>query len=331
VVEQGGLDDAAGAEAERVDVGRPRDLPCHPDGPADALGVGVEVPVGLLPRRVAPADHEDREPLVDRVLDEAASGPQVEEVEAADRRRDDHQRPLAHLRRPGGVLDELDDVVAVDDRALGDAEVAADLVGGAVGLRRHAAVVQQVAGHLAGAAQQAEAAGVERLLHRGGVPEQRVGRGHAADQRVEREAGPLDVPPVRTLGLVPVDHAAQRGAPRRVRLADPAVGRVHAPGRVGEPLVLLGRGVVVRALGDRDEVLTQPHGLVGEEAGTGERGDQATGDTPRGRDGDDLTTLQRRDGVHGSGVGRAGLGGHATSKVGLLRDAIVIRDLCAVT
>ena len=113
--------------------------------------VGVEVPVGLLGGRVAPADQEHLQALADGVLDEAAARAQVEEVEAADRRRDDEQRPLRTPARWLGLV--LDAARATssrcDDRAGVTREVAAHLERVRVDLRRHPAVVPQVVDEVA--------------------------------------------------------------------------------------------------------------------------------------------------------------------------------------
>ena len=146
-------------------------------------------------------------------------GPQVQEVEAADRRRHDHQRPLPHARRRRRVLDDLDDVVAVDDRARADPEVLADGEGAAVDLGGHPAVVPDVVEHVAEASDDAAPAGVEGALQRRGVAEQRVGGRQRADVRVEDEARLLHLAPVRAAALVVVDEAAQRIRPAPGRTA----------------------------------------------------------------------------------------------------------------
>ncbi len=67
VAEQCGHEDAAGAEADRVDVGAAADLPHGLQGVQNAAGVGVHPPVGLLGLRVAPADHEHLQALAQRL------------------------------------------------------------------------------------------------------------------------------------------------------------------------------------------------------------------------------------------------------------------------
>jgi hypothetical protein len=83
----------------------------------------AEVILGLLPRRYS----------------------LVEEVEPADRRRDDEHRALADAAGGRVVLDQLGDLVPFDDRAGGQGQVAADLQGLRVGHRGQAAVVPQIA------------------------------------------------------------------------------------------------------------------------------------------------------------------------------------------
>ncbi len=78
--------------------------------------VGVEVEVALLGARVAPGDQEHLLPGGDEVLDEAASGGDVEDVEAVDRRRHEQQRDLEHLLGARPIVDQLEDVGPQHDR-----------------------------------------------------------------------------------------------------------------------------------------------------------------------------------------------------------------------
>ncbi len=106
---------------DRVGVVGPGDVAGDVDGLEARGGVGVEVPVALLGRRVAPADREVRDARGDRALDEAAAGRQVGDVVLVDLRRDDHERSLVDPRRRLLVLDQLEHVGAVYDLTRRDA------------------------------------------------------------------------------------------------------------------------------------------------------------------------------------------------------------------
>ena len=83
--------------------------------------------MALLGADVAPRQHENRVPLLDRVAHERVRGLQIEHVELVDRRRDYDERPLAHGVGEWTVLDELNELVLQDDRARRDREIAAEL------------------------------------------------------------------------------------------------------------------------------------------------------------------------------------------------------------
>ena len=99
--------------AERV---APADLCRRIHGLFERTHVGVEVPVPLSPGRVTPADGVDLETPARRVLHEAAAGREVHDVVLVDLRGDHHDGGLPHHRRRGRVLQQLEDLVAKDDR-----------------------------------------------------------------------------------------------------------------------------------------------------------------------------------------------------------------------
>ena len=153
-------------------------------------GVGVEVPVALLGGRVAPAEREVRDAGGDRALDEAAAGRQVGDVVLVDLRRDDHERSLVDPRRRlGAYWISSNTSVRCTTWPGVTAEVRADREGPGVDLRRHAAVVPQVVGDVAGAGDEALPAGLDGLGQRVGVGEQVVGRRHGFGEQGHREVG----------------------------------------------------------------------------------------------------------------------------------------------
>ena len=175
MAEQGGQGDPAGAEPDRVHrvaagyVGR------HLDGLFGRRHVGVEIPVPLLGGRVAPAEGEVGDAGGHGGFHQAATWRQVGDVVLVDLRRDGHQRAVVDLRGGLLVLDQLEDLAAVDDLTGCGGQVAPDREGAGVHLGRHAAVVAEVVGEVAGAGQETLAAGLGRLGQGVGVGEQVVG------------------------------------------------------------------------------------------------------------------------------------------------------------
>ncbi len=123
--------------------------------------VGVEVPVPLRGRGVAPAHSEVRHACRDGVLDEAAPGRNVGDVELVDLRRDRDERSRKRHVATSCVLDEFEDVAAMDDRARGDREVLTDGERSRIDRRRHPAVVAHVVGEVPESGDQAAATGLE--------------------------------------------------------------------------------------------------------------------------------------------------------------------------
>jgi hypothetical protein len=77
--------------------------------------------------RVAPTHQEDGEPLPHQVLDHAPAGADVHDVVFVDPRRDDDDGDAVDLLGLRRVLDQLDQLVAVDHLAGGERQVDADL------------------------------------------------------------------------------------------------------------------------------------------------------------------------------------------------------------
>src|SRR4029079_18642419 len=117
-----------GAEADQVDLRGSGDLANLIDRREHACGVRVEAPAALLPAGIAPAEQEGLQIPADRVLDETASGSQVEEVVPAYRRRDDEHRSSVDGLRRRGVLQQLGLAVTTHHRSGRHREVSTDLV-----------------------------------------------------------------------------------------------------------------------------------------------------------------------------------------------------------
>ena len=191
VAEQARHRDRAGAHADHVGVGAAGDLAGGLDRLLARCDIGVEVPVTLGGGGVAPADREVGHAGADHVLDEAAAGRQVGDVELVDLRRDRDER--SHVRCSAGrrVLDQLEHLAAVHHLAWGDGEVAADRERAGVDRRRQAAVVADVMREVPCTVEEAAAPRLDRLGEGAGVAEQGVGRcGRFGEQR-HREAGPF--------------------------------------------------------------------------------------------------------------------------------------------
>jgi hypothetical protein len=117
---------AARAEPNDIDVRAAGDLARHLDRRQDPPRIDLEIPASLLGAGVSPAQHECLQSPGDGVLDETAPRPQVQEVEAADRRGDNEHRTPPHGRRCRLVLDDLAAFVPVDHSARGNGQIAAD-------------------------------------------------------------------------------------------------------------------------------------------------------------------------------------------------------------
>ena len=146
-------------------------------------GVGDAL-VGRLP-----ADHEQGDALVDAPFDEAFLGREVEDVEAVDPRREDHQRRLQHLVGRRRVLDQLVERRLLDHLAGRRRQVAPDLERARLGLRQLAR--RDVLEHVGEALEQILAAGLDRPLQHLRVGQREIGRAHRIDEAARREAQPL--------------------------------------------------------------------------------------------------------------------------------------------
>ncbi|MNV45447.1 hypothetical protein D3C71_1372450 [compost metagenome] len=231
---QRGDGQAAGAGAHQVDLARAGDRPADVHGFFHRFDVGRQAPFAVAHIRVAPADHEGLQAILERELNEAVVRAQVENVVLVDLWRHHQQRfgilPLAHRL----VLDQLQQFVAKHHRTGGGGDGLADLECLFGDLPGQAIVVQQVVHQMADPAHQAVAAGVEDFLDRQRI-EQTVGRRHGIVEQGERKvrAGAI----VRAHVAV-VDPAFDLLLPAQVGLQATTIKRVEGPRRVGETTVL---------------------------------------------------------------------------------------------
>jgi hypothetical protein len=131
-----GREQAAGAVADEMRALAAADLFDRVEGLEHACRILVEAPVAMIGGRIPPRDREHLLALRHQVLDEALSRREIRDVELVDHRRDDQQGRLTHLRRHRPVLDQLESLIAHDDRAGAQRQVLADLELGFVDVAR---------------------------------------------------------------------------------------------------------------------------------------------------------------------------------------------------
>jgi hypothetical protein len=168
------------------------------------------------------------------VLDQAAAGGEVGDVELVDLGRDGDKGALVAAPGGGRVLDELEHLAAVNDLARRDGQVDAHLEGAGVHRGRHAAVVAEVVEGVTGSGEQAAAPGLGGFGQGVWVAEECVRRCHGFGEQHDRETGPLTTLVIQAQA---VDKLQQCVAIDQVRLQEPVVERIVSPGVVGEALV----------------------------------------------------------------------------------------------
>jgi hypothetical protein len=104
----------------------------------DRLDLGADV---IVPDDVGhglvcglPRNHENGDPLLHRPAHEAFRRVEIEDVEAVDPWREDHQRHFQHLFGHRAVLDQLEQRRFMHDLAGGDGNIAAEFEGAVVGM-----------------------------------------------------------------------------------------------------------------------------------------------------------------------------------------------------
>ena len=293
VVEHGGRRDAARTQPEDMHLARAGDVLHRVQRGDDRPAVGIQVPVPVLLARVAPGDREDLQTLLGGELDQRPARRQIHEVVLVDLRGNYDDRNLLHGRSLRAVLQEFENLIAVDHRALRDRDVLADDELRPVDLRRQAAVVREVGQVVPGAGGEVCAAGLEGAFERGGVAQQRVGRRHSRRHRQREEPSAFPLVPVREVDLL--RQPGQRVGRREVALHQPVVGGVPGPGRVAEPPIPGIRRDVGNAGGDPCQLGREPRRRPGEQR-------------------DPAETSCRR--AHHGSPGGGGLGAHTVGRGG---------------
>ena len=207
-------------------------------------------------------------------------GRQVHEVVLVDLRGHQDQRDGADGVGRRRVLQQLAHLVAEDDGAGGDRQVAADPEGRRVDVAGEAVIRHDVAPHVAEPRDHALAAGLEGALDDGGIEEREVGRRQGRGDDGGRQLGPLVGAPVE-VGVV--DQLQGRAGAGQIALAQAVEGRVLLPGPVLEaPVPRFGgdRRAADGHLGHLDAEADHP---AGERAGRRPGADlhQGTGKTER--------------------------------------------------
>ena len=202
--------------------------------------------------RIAVTDRKTRMSVLDGPLDKTLSRCQIHDVKLVDPRRAEQQRNRVRIRSLRRVLDQLDEVAAVDDASRRGSHVDADLESGAVDLRRPSTVVAKIVHPVLEAVADALAAGVERLADRRGVAGQSVRRGECIDEKLGGETRLCFSRSTHSGG---VEEFGDKLAEQQILLSQQEVRRILLIGRIGEPLVATcdrdGTGIVTadRAFG----------------------------------------------------------------------------------
>src|ERR1700682_6104105 len=178
--------------------------------------------------RIAVTDRKTRLSMLDGPLDKTLARCQIHDVKLVDPRWAKQQRNRVSIRSLRRVLDQLDEVAAVDDAPRRGSHVDADLESGAVDLRRPSTVVAKIVRQVLEAPAEALAAGVERLADRRGVAGQSVRRGERIDKKL---SGETRLGFSRSTGSGGVEEFGDKLAKQQILLSQQAVRRILLIGR----------------------------------------------------------------------------------------------------
>lgn len=254
---QGGDGQPAGAGAHQVDLARAGDRPADIHGFFHRLNVSRQTPFAVTYIRIAPTDDEGLQAVLERELDEAVVGAEVENVVLVDLWRHHQQRLGILLFAHRLVLDQLQQFVAKHHGAGGGGDGLTDLECVFGDLPGQPVVVQEVIDQMADPADQAVAAGVEDFLDRQRI-EQAVGRRHGIVEQGECE---VRAGAVIRVHVAVVDPALDLLLPAQVGLQAAPVKGVEAPRRIVETTVLRVGGVQGVAQQHATQLTTQFQGV----------------------------------------------------------------------
>ena len=190
VAERRGEERATDAVADGVDRRIVGDLARDPHRFEDAVAhVVVEGQARVPLRGVHPGDDEDGMPLLDQPADHRLLGVEVEDVELVDPRRHEQEGAPQHGLRLRRILQELEEIVAKDDRARRVGDVLAENEGRRVRLAKakRAATGLQVADQRLQTAQEVGSILLQRLFEKLRVGCEVVGRRGCREHLVEVE------------------------------------------------------------------------------------------------------------------------------------------------
>ena len=165
----------------------------------------------------SPRDHEHGDALFDRPANEAFLRRQVENVEAVDPGREDHQRHRQHIGGGRGILDQLVEIGAVDHLARRRRQITPHFERGLVGMRH--LPLGEIGEHILQALEQVFAAGLDRLFEHFGVGRGEIGRADRIQKTARGKAHLLALLVVDALQRV--DLSEQLVREQEVALANP--------------------------------------------------------------------------------------------------------------
>ena len=242
--------DASGTGPHHRDIVASGYLASDVDSFIKRCDIGIESPFAMRRGGIAPADAEHLNAAVEQEADHAFVRRQIQCVIFVDLRRRNDQRPLSHIRRRRRILYQLQQFVAEDHSARRGRERLANLEGGSIHHRRHAAVFREIIEIVLQSRPQASAAGIDEFAHRRRVGQHCIGRSYGIDQDFRHQMRPclVDLAQARF-----VDQTADGIAPGEIGLEQSTVNRALLPAGVGEAPVTYLRCTFRLAGGDSAE------------------------------------------------------------------------------
>ena len=187
-----GQQSPADAVANRVDVGRTGFLGHKVQSGQGALFhivVPFEIPGFDICR--APGHNKCVDPFGQQPSDHRIFGLQIENVELVDPGREDEHGPLPHFPAGRGIVNDLDQAVAINHFTFGGGHILAHPEGGFIGLghRQTAITPLEILAQVAQTVAQAAPAGFQHGPHRSRIGRHEIGWGHHIDPLTDEEFG----------------------------------------------------------------------------------------------------------------------------------------------